>query len=101
MGNSLFAMDIEGYIKVPEKAVYNFNLITHYGGVLYIDDMKVVNNNAGRHFHQKTGKIALDKGYHKFKLKYFQTKKYKRDIKLSCKYNNNEMKEVSVSWFYN
>ena len=96
---TLFALRYDGYIKVPEKAVYNFNLNSVNGGALFIDDMKVVDNDGLSHYHQNTGKVALEKGFHKITVKYYQGK-YWRSLNLGCQYNDNEMGAIPASWFY-
>ncbi|NQU85849.1 MAG: chitobiase/beta-hexosaminidase C-terminal domain-containing protein, partial [Mariniphaga sp.] len=98
--NNFFLLVLSGYIKVPEKAVYNFELSTARGkGILCIDEMNVVDNTSElSRYNQQTGKIALKKGYHKFNLKYFTSSHGK--LGLSCSYNNIEMKEIPASWFF-
>ncbi len=95
------AMIFEGYIRVPEKAVYEFQVHSSKGkAILFIDQMNVVDNTANlKRYYQKTGKIALKPGYHSFKMKYF-TMNDRKKLRLGCTYNGEELKEIPASWFY-
>jgi hexosaminidase len=96
-----FALVYNGYLKVPESAVYSFDLSNPKGkALLCIDDMKVVDNTAEvPHYFQENGKIALRRGYHRFSLKYLTMNMGKR-LRLGCHFNDNEIKEIPSSWFY-
>ena len=69
---------LDGYISIPEKAIYTFFLASKDGSVLHINDRLVVDNDG---FHKgedkegklifKSGQVALDKGYQPFTIKYF------------------------------
>lgn len=67
-----FGYEFEGYIDVPEKAVWEFVTKSDDGSVLYIDGRKVVDNDGSHAAVAATGRIALDKGLHKFTLLYFE-----------------------------
>jgi predicted alpha-1,2-mannosidase len=68
----MFGFSFEGYIYIPEEAIYSFFTKSDDGSVLLIDN-KVVVNNDGLHsaLRAMTSTIALGKGYHPFKLLYF------------------------------
>ena len=99
--NNFFAIEFNGYIKVPAKAVYDFSLSTSRGkAILYIDDMNVVDNSAGvPQRNQGSGKAALEEGYHNISLKYFAPNSGGQ-VRVGCKYNDNEVNEIPASWFY-
>lgn len=67
-----FGFAFEGAIEVPETGVYEFMTISDDGSILYIDDMKVVDNDGSHAPVRASGKIALEKGFHTFKLLYFE-----------------------------
>ena len=67
-----FGFIFEGVIEAPETGVYEFMTISDDGSVLYIDDVKVVDNDGSHAPVRASGKIALEKGYHTFKLMYFE-----------------------------
>ena len=100
--DNFFAVVYEGYINVPVRAVYDFDLSTSRGkGVLYIGDFNVVDNTAqDPHYHQNTGKAALEEGYHPFKLVFLVQASSRAMIKLGCRYNGQTMEEVPASWFF-
>ncbi len=99
--SEFMAMIFEGYIRVPEKAVYEFQVHSSKGkALLFIDQMKVVDNTAAlKRYYQKTGKIALNPGYHPFKIKFF-TMNDRKKLRLACTYNGKELEEVPASWFF-
>ncbi|MEH6307571.1 family 20 glycosylhydrolase [Olivibacter sp. CPCC 100613] len=59
-----FAAKIRGYIRVPEKARYNFYYTCDDGGILSIADQLVVDNDGQHAPIEKSGQIALDAGFH-------------------------------------
>lgn len=61
-----------GFIDVPEKAVWEFMTKSDDGSVLYIDGRRVVNNDGSHAAIAATGRVALDKGMHRFELLYFE-----------------------------
>lgn len=101
VADNFFAIIYEGYLEVPEKAVYDFNLSTSSGkGVLMIGNMNVVDNTDELpRYYQGTGKIALEKGFHKFSLTYLTTI-HKAGLKLGCTYNDQKTEDIPASWFF-
>lgn len=67
-----FGYTFEGLINVPEEGVYTFYTRSDDGSVLYIDDEKIVDNDASHAAISATGRIALQKGFHSYKLLYFE-----------------------------
>lgn len=67
-----FAFVFEGFIDIPEKAIYNFYTFSDDGSVLYIDDQVVVDNDGSHALKRENGRVALDKGLHKIKVVYFE-----------------------------
>ena len=67
-----FAYEFHGWIKIPKKAVYRFYTYSDDGSTLFIDGNKVVDNDGSHSAKRVDGKIALDEGYHEFRLLYFQ-----------------------------
>ena len=61
-----------GYVVLPKDGLYTWYLSVDDGGVLWIDGQLVVDHD-GKHANtEKSGKIALKKGPHVFKLAYIQ-----------------------------
>ena len=67
-----FGYVFEGYIDVPERGVWSFMTKSDDGSVLEIDGRRVVDNNGSHAAVAATGRIALDKGLHAFRLLYFE-----------------------------
>ena len=81
-----------GYIKAPQDGIYTFYLSVDDGGKLWIDGQQVVDNDGLHANTEKTGRIALKKGAHVFKLAYIQDKSDKA-LKLGYSFGE-EGKEV-------
>lgn len=62
----------EGLIDVPEDGVYTFATKSDDGSVLYIGNEKVVDNDGSHAAISASGRIALKKGLHPYKLMYFE-----------------------------
>lgn len=67
-----FGFLFTGLIRVPQDGVYTFQTRSDDGSVLYIDDERVVDNNGSHAAIPATGSIALSKGFHSYKLSYFE-----------------------------
>ena len=67
-----FGYVFTGLIQVPEDGVYTFATKSDDGSVLYIGGEKVVNNDFSHAAVQATGKVALKKGCHQYRLEYFE-----------------------------
>lgn len=61
-----------GWIRIPSQGVYEFELKSDDGSVLYIGDRKVVDNDGSHAAVSAFGRIALEQGYHPFRLLYFE-----------------------------
>ncbi|MBC9933077.1 family 20 glycosylhydrolase [Chitinophaga qingshengii] len=67
-----FAARLQGYFYAPETAIYSFFLTCDDGGVLYINNREVVNNDGWHAPLQKSGQIALEKGWHPLKVDFVE-----------------------------
>jgi hexosaminidase len=68
-----FGIIFTGYIKVDADGLYGFSTASDDGSTLYVDDNLVVDNDGKHPINGKAGAIALQKGYHRFSVKYFNT----------------------------
>lgn len=68
----LFGFEFNGFIKVPQDAVYTFYTSSDDGSRLYIDDQLVVDNDKLHGSQEKQGVIALEAGMHKIKVTFFE-----------------------------
>jgi alpha-N-arabinofuranosidase len=67
-----FGLTYDGYIKIEKDGVYDFSLATDDGSRLEIDDEPVVVHDGLHGASMRTGSVMLTKGYHKFKVLYFE-----------------------------
>ena len=71
--NNHFGYEFTSWVAVPETAVYKFVVGSDDGAALWIDGNLVVDNDGSHSFCEKTGKVYLEKGFHKVDLKYFDS----------------------------
>jgi len=67
-----FGLNFSGYIKVPNEDVYTFSVLSNDGSQLFIADNLVVDNDGKHGAYEAESEIALQKGWHKIQLSYFQ-----------------------------
>ncbi len=73
-----FGLAFTGLIKIPSRGVYRFFAASGDGAQLYIGGKLVADNDGVHGVRKAEGFIALEKGYHHFKLLYFNAKSKKR-----------------------
>jgi hypothetical protein len=66
-----FAFLFFGYIDVPTDGIWSFSLRNDDGGALWIDGVRVVDNDGIHDSAEAEGTIPLGKGLHFYKLVYF------------------------------
>lgn len=69
--NPGFGVIYNGFIRIDADGLYQFSTRSDDGSVLTIDDQPVVNNDGKHPVAEQGGAVALQKGYHRFTLKYF------------------------------
>ena len=67
-----FAFVFTGYIDVPETGIYTFATVSDDGSVVLINDNLVVDNDDSHAAVQASGMVALQKGLHRYTIKYFE-----------------------------
>ncbi len=67
-----FALQYDGYINIPETGIYSFFLTCDDGGVINIAGKEVVNNDGLHPAVERSGQIALEKGYQPFHLSFIE-----------------------------
>jgi hexosaminidase len=70
--NRTFGVTYEGYFKVEEDGKYIFSTQSDDGSVIYVDEQPVVDNDGKHSLYEQNGEVLLQKGFHKFTLKYFE-----------------------------
>ena len=68
-----FGAAFDGYIYAPDDAIYEFELESDDGAVLWIGDEKLVDIDGPHSPLIQTGLVPLSKGYHRVRIKYFQS----------------------------
>ena len=68
-----FAFEFSGYIRIDKTGLYDFFTRSDDGSKLYIDEVEVVNNDGDHGPEEKNGKAALRKGYHRIRVRYFDS----------------------------
>ena len=63
----------QGNINVPQTGGYQFWTESDDGSIMYIDSEIVVDNDGDHGMEEKSGRAYLQKGYHTFKLVYFNS----------------------------
>ncbi|WP_448702711.1 family 20 glycosylhydrolase [Mucilaginibacter sp. AW1-3] len=66
-----FGVIYTGFIRIDNNGKYSFSTSSADGSVLMIDDQLVVDNDGKHSAFEQGGDVLLQKGYHKFTLKYF------------------------------
>ncbi|HEY0246610.1 MAG TPA: family 20 glycosylhydrolase [Mucilaginibacter sp.] len=66
-----FGIIYNGFIRIDADGVYGFSTQSDDGSVLLIDDQPVVDNDGKHALYDKGGSVPLQKGFHRFTLKYF------------------------------
>jgi hexosaminidase len=66
-----FGVIYNGFIRIGNDGVYNFSTQSDDGSVLLIDDVPVVNNDGKHGSLEQGGSVPLQKGFHRFTLKYY------------------------------
>ena len=67
-----YAIKLTGYLRVPDDALYEFQLVSDDGSTMDIGDRTVVNNDGFHGDEARTGMIALRAGLHPITVRYFQ-----------------------------
>lgn len=67
-----FALEFEGIVWVDQDGFYEWMTVSDDGSVLYLHDQKVVDNDGSHSKRQRSGRIALKKGWHPMTLRYFE-----------------------------
>jgi len=88
-----FGLIYNGFINIPEEDVYTFSVLSNDGSRLFIADKLVVDNDGLHGAYEVAGEIALQKGWHKICLSYFQAGGG-MDLKVFWKNSEFERKEI-------
>lgn len=91
-----FGVIFNGYIEIFEEDIYTFSVLSNDGSRLLIDDNLIVDHDGQHGTYEKEGQIALQAGFHKIQLLYFQSGGEKA-LKVFMKNNGSEKIEIPKS----
>lgn len=95
-----FCLDFNGFINTPEDEVYTFYTRSDDGSRLWIGDELVVDNDGIHGEKEKWGQIALKKGFHPIRVRFFEREGDCR-FKVYYRIGGGEKKEIpSEMLFY-
>lgn len=69
---SSFGLVLRSKLKIPKGGTYGFELSSDDGSVLWIDNIRVIDNDGPHGFKSKANRICLSAGEHDIKVWYFQ-----------------------------
>lgn len=95
-----FAYTFFGYIDIPITGVWSFETRSDDGSALYIDGVRVVNNEGSHSELSAFGTIPLEKGLHPFKILYFEETDAEAFSWYWCAPGTDEYKSIPPACFY-
>lgn len=78
-----FAIDYNGSFWIAKPGEYRFLLASDDGSRLFVDGLKIIDNNGLHPIVTKTGSITLTAGFHKIRVEYFQGPRMHIALKLA------------------
>ena len=96
---TFFAFAFDGYIKIPKDGLYTFILQSNDGSRLLLDDRLLVNNDGLHPIIERVKRTALQAGFHKISVLYFQ-EGGTNFLKLLWKGPGFERQEIPADVFY-
>jgi len=96
---NFFGLIYEGFLNIEKEGLYNFYMFCDDGAVLYIDDVKIVDNDGFKYGYELEGHTILSKGFHTLKVKYFNAK-YGASLKVWYSTNGVERTEIPASMLF-
>ena len=94
-----FGFVYTGYILIPETEVYAFCTGSDDGSCLLIDDRMIVDNDFLHGMQEKEGTVALEKGYHRIRVEFFE-KTGSDDLKVYYRTGSSGRQPVAPSMLF-
>lgn len=66
-----FGLVFRGYVRIPEDGVFSFYTYSDDGSVMTVSGRTAVENDGLHSRDEKSGQLALKKGWHPFEVRYF------------------------------
>jgi len=67
-----FGLRFEGFLRVPERAIYKFYMSSDDGSKLWLDNKRAINHDGVHGVSERTGRYWLPKGMLPIRIDYFQ-----------------------------
>jgi hexosaminidase len=93
-----FGLKFHGFLDVPEDGIYSFYLNCDDGGILRIANREVIDNDGPHGPFEKSGQVAIRKGFQSFSLDFMEGGGG-YTLKLLYSINDSQPKEIPTSWF--
>jgi hypothetical protein len=87
-----FAIRYEAPLTVETEGDYDLTTNSDEGSVVYVDDVKIVDNDGAHKATEKTGPVHLVKGTHSLRIEYFQGAAGDAALQFSCNKMGGEKK---------
>jgi alpha-L-fucosidase len=71
-GKDEYGYVFDGLVKIPEEGIYTFYISSDDGSRLVIDNKMLIDNDGLHGMGEKSKEAPLAKGYHKFKVLFFE-----------------------------
>ena len=97
--DSFFAIDFDGYLLIPADDVYGLSLISDDGSRLILNGNEIIRNDGIHGLKEEGGYFPLSKGYHKFRVEYFQ-REGGLGLKLLIEVPGHQKSVVPDPWFF-
>ncbi|MFK7937633.1 MAG: family 16 glycoside hydrolase [Saprospiraceae bacterium] len=94
-----FALDLIGYINIPKDNNYTFRLASDDGSRLTIGDQVVIDHDGLHGASEMDGEMALRKGYHPFRVQFFNHGGGKNIVLKWRSFDDNSFKAVPAAYF--
>jgi hypothetical protein len=89
----------DGYLKIPANVICTFYLSSDDGSKLWLDGEEAVDNDGNHGNEERSGKVLLKKGYHRFRLAYFNSSG-NAALKLEYSTGHEGKRPVPGAWFF-
>jgi len=96
-----YGVIFSGYIRIDTDGKYIFSSRANDGAVLFIDDQQVLANDIRHADSHDGGEVLLQKGTHKFTLKYFDTNNRAPALHIYMQAPDKPKGELSAETIYN
>ena len=98
-GGQPFGVAFTGFFYAKQEGEYTFTLDTDTGAMLFLHDIRLINEPMKNPAGQFTGKVRLQSGWHPLRLYYRHAGSAKPELKLTCKQGGTGEYQLTSSVF--